>query len=204
MSVLPYGGIVKPSDAMDFFNMEIWKDIKGYEGFYQISNFGNVKSLERLISEVRLGKPIKRKIKSRIIKPSLTKSGYLFCFLYNSNGVKKNHLIHRLVGVAFIPNSENKPTINHINGIKTDNSVNNLEWNTYLENGKHARDNKLNINFGENSKNHKITDLQVAEIRRLRILGETTYGIAKKFNITHCHVSDLCNFKKRKKITVSR
>nr|DAK16804.1 MAG TPA: homing endonuclease [Caudoviricetes sp.] len=101
--------------------MEIYTLINNFEN-YAISNYGNIKNVK----------------KNKILKPVKNKNGYLehtFC----QNGVKKTFRIHRLVGLYFIPNPDNKPYINHKNGIKTDNCFNNLEWCTAKENDTHAR-----------------------------------------------------------------
>lgn len=100
---------------------EIWKDIKGYEGLYQVSNFGNVKSLSNNFSR-----------KEKILKLNNIK-GYLFVDLYK-NGKVKHYKVHRLVAEHFIPNPDNKPCIDHINTNKTDNRVENLRWTTHKEN----------------------------------------------------------------------
>lgn len=107
-------------------NKEIWKDIEGYEGLYQVSNFGNVKSL----------------ITNKIIKPSPNTYGYLNLCLFK-NGRKKQITVHKLVAEAFIPNIENKPTVNHEDGNKNNNCVDNLSWATYSEQIKHAYDHNL-------------------------------------------------------------
>ena len=93
---------------------EIWKDIPGYEGEYKVSNMGNVYSI------------IKHRLSSLILNKTL---GYLFVNLHG-----KNYRVHRLVALTFIPNPENKPYIDHINTIKTDNRVENLRWCTPMEN----------------------------------------------------------------------
>ena len=100
---------------------EYWKDIEGYEGLYQISNVGRVKSL----------------YSGKVLKEVKTTNGYLSIRLYK-NGISHRFSIHRLVAKAFIPNHENKPEVNHIDEDKTNNKVSNLEWNTRLENMRHG------------------------------------------------------------------
>lgn len=104
---------------------EIWKDIKGYEGVYQISNLGRVKSVKRMSIDNRV-------LKEKIMK-NQDKRGY-YQILLN----KKCYRINRLVAEAFIPNPDKLPEVNHINGIKTDNRVENLEWILHEDNMKHA------------------------------------------------------------------
>ena len=110
--------------------MEIWKDIEGYENKYQISNLGNVKSLETWTGD----KYIKRE---KILKNMVYGNGYYYVCL-SKNGKVKKYKVNRLVAQAFIPNPENKPFTNHIDGDKLNNNVDNLEWCTQSENMKHA------------------------------------------------------------------
>ncbi len=112
---------------------ETFKDIPGYEGYYQINKFGIIKSLKRIIIRGKSSYPIKEKI----LKPGLGSNGYLLVAL-TKNGIKKHISVHRLVGKVFIPNPKNKPEINHKNGIKIDCWRGNLEWATSSENQKHA------------------------------------------------------------------
>ena len=107
--------------------MEIWHDIEGYEGLYQISNKGRVKSL-------KCGK-------ERILRPGINIYGYMFVCLYHDN-VKKCFKLHRLVAQAFIPNPENKPQVNHKDENKLNNCVNNLEWSTAKENSNYGTRNE--------------------------------------------------------------
>ena len=120
--------------------MEIYKDIKGYKGLYQISSLGKVKSISRIIDNGFN----KRLILDRILKISSDSKGYMYATLYNKS--RKHIKVHRLVAIAFIPNPENKPQINHKNGIKNDNNVFNLEWCTNSENQIHAY--KIGLNKG--------------------------------------------------------
>ena len=112
---------------------EQWKAIQGFVGKYAISNLGNVKSLARYANVKGGGL---RFVKERTLK-QVNKNGYLFVSMLTGN-IKRQYSVHRLVAKAFIPNPEKKPMINHINGVKTDNCVKNLEWCTNSENQIHA------------------------------------------------------------------
>jgi hypothetical protein len=115
--------------------MEKWKKIKGYEKFYEISNKGRLKSLERYNDIKNPGKGIYYR-PEKIMKPS-TSDRYEIATL-TVNGKVKYISIHRLVAEAFIPNPENKPYVNHIDGNTFNNKVENLEWVTNSENQKHG------------------------------------------------------------------
>lgn len=117
--------------SMDY---EIWKDIEGYEGLYQINNFGVIKSLNRFVNH---GHSEKQFVSECILKPRIYNTGYYYIVL-SKNGKKKNFSVHGLVAKYFIENKENKECVNHKNGIKTDYSIENLEWSTISENRLHA------------------------------------------------------------------
>jgi hypothetical protein len=159
---------------------EIWLDVIGYEGLYQVSNLGRVKSLERFIYAGFHN--ILRK--ERILKMNISKDGYLRVSL--SNNGEKTIAIHRLICLSFIPNPLNKPTVNHINGIKTDNRLCNLEWATRSENSLHAFKNGLSVGMiGEKHPKSKLTEKQVIEIRNNyhnlshKKIGEI-YGVSRR------------------------
>jgi hypothetical protein len=113
--------------------MEVWKDIKGYEGLYQVSSLGKVKSLERLIWNGYTN----HKRKEIMLSLCKCNKGYIVIRL-SKNNVQSTYKVHRLVAKAFIKDIKLKPQINHINGIKDDNRVDNLEWCTNSENQSHA------------------------------------------------------------------
>lgn len=109
---------------------EIWRDIKGYEGLYKVSNMGRVKSLERTFID-KIGR--ERYVKECFLKPGTDRGGYLRVGLCDGEK-RKTFKVHRLVCEAFHENPDNKPQVNHINEIKTDNRSCNLEWATAREN----------------------------------------------------------------------
>jgi len=112
---------------------EVWKDIAGYEGLYAVSHCGQVKSLRRTCV-MRNG--IIRTVPEKILTGGISTAGYKFALLYK-NG-RKNVPIHRIVATEFLQNQENKPAVNHKDGIRVNNHVDNLEWVTYRENIQHA------------------------------------------------------------------
>ena len=116
---------------------EIWKDVQGYEGYYQVSNLGRVKSLKRHAPyDTKYGKRAKY-VNEKILAETEAHNGYSRVHL-RTETTNMNKLIHRLVAETFIPNPLNKPQINHIDGNKKNNCVSNLEWATQSENMQHA------------------------------------------------------------------
>ena len=166
---------------------EIWRDIEGFEGHYQISNYGRVKSFKN-------GEVIIR-------KPHVDKDGYLqICFCDKSN--HKWFKVHRLVAIAFIPNPENKETINHIDGCKMNNFVENLEWATRTENNQHAVRIGL-MKSGSAHRDAQLTDEQVRCCRQVHISGDKEFGtnaLARKFNVSRSAMYLLLNYKTYKNV----
>lgn len=127
--------------------MEIWKAIQGYETTHVVSNMGNVKRVNG----------------SKNYKVTKHRTGYIH-FWINAKAFRA----HRLVAMAFLPNPDNHPVVNHINGIKTDNRVENLEWCSVSDNNKHAFNTGLASNAGENHSQNKLTEDQIVEIKILK------------------------------------
>lgn len=176
---------------------ETWKDIEGYCGVYQISNCGRVKSLDRYIEQRRGGGSIyNRFIKGRILSLGRTNgNGYHIVQLSNgyNDQPKNNEYIHTLVAKHFIPNPQNKPTVNHKDGNKSNNHVDNLEWATQQEQMIHAYNNNLN-KVVEHTKGKqlkgsqvpwaKLNEEQAMEIYKLSNSGKYTgRQIAEKYGV---------------------
>ncbi|MDJ0572096.1 MAG: NUMOD4 domain-containing protein [Pleurocapsa sp. MO_192.B19] len=155
---------------------EYWKDIEGFPN-YQVSNHGRVKS----------------KKTSKILKLYQTR-GYLRVSLYNDAG-RKCKLVHRLVAEAFIPNTQNKTDVNHINACKTDANVCNLEWATASENINHAYSSGLRPKIdtrGEKNGFSKLTNFQVIQIKQLLTDGQLTQKtIGSQFNVSRETISSI-------------
>ncbi len=164
---------------------EIWKDVENYEGLYQVSNLGRVKSL----------------ITNKILKPDI--GLYKVVRLYKNKKGKRVY-VHRLVASSFIINSDNKPMVNHIDGNKLNNKIENLEWVTCQENNRHAFDTGLNKGSygmlgktGKLNKKSKVVlqyDLDGNFIKEWYSLGE----IARKLNVSNTNIWACCKGKRKK------
>ena len=158
--------------------MEIWKDIPGYEGRYQVSNEGRVKSFAR---------------KEPTIMSQKIDRGYARVGLRHKSSREQTHYaIHRLVAEAFIPNPGNKPVVNHLDGCKTNNYATNLEWATLSENDVHAYKHGLRKpTNGTINGQSKLTEDAVRNIRKRVANGETQRSVAEDYPISFQTVNDI-------------
>ena len=163
--------------------IEIWMPISKYEGLYQVSNLGRIKSLYSRTNNLKKG---------NIIKQRKNINGYLTVGL-TKNNKQKTLRVHRLVAKEFCSNPKNKPCVNHIDGKKENNNYLNLEWVTYSENHKHAYKNNLMNRKGEFHNNSKLTNEDVIYIRKSK---KTSKEISKIFDINQNYVTEI---KRRKR-----
>lgn len=168
--------------------MEIFKDIIGYEGIYQISNLGRVKSLKRFVDN---HSGLKKQLKEKILKNHISKTGYYVIDLKN-NSLRKTFKVHRLIAIMFISKVNGKDFVNHIDGNKLNNSIDNLEWCTISENNKHAELTGLKNDSGVNNSKSKLTKENVLFIRQSSL---KLKELSEMFGINQSGVSKIRKFK---------
>lgn len=122
--------------------MERWKDIDGFEGYYQVSDTGRVRSLDRVVTTTRYGKPLSMARKGKVLRSTVGRDGYPSIQIYKESEYY-TFKIHRLVAKAFVENPDSLPEVNHIDGNKKNNNAENLEWCTRKHNIRHAFKNGL-------------------------------------------------------------
>lgn len=155
---------------------EIWKSIEGYEGMYEVSSIGKIKGIPR-----------KFRTNTKILKPLINiKNKYTYVQL-STGGKIKAVRVHRIVAMAFIPNTDNKPYVNHKDGNKSNNCLDNLEWVTESENTQHALDNDL-IAKGEKSYLSKIS-LETAKY--IKYSNKSVRALCNELNLKYAHVYNL-------------
>ncbi len=157
--------------------MEDWKDVNGYEGLYQVSSLGNVKSMTRRVA-FRNGD---RLVKERMLRSGLV-SGYRNITLAK-DGKTETITVHRLMMLSFFPRPKADLQVNHINGVKDDNRLENLEWVTPARNTNHSIEIGLRDNRGEANVKAKLQQEDVLEIRRLIAGGTPLKLIASKYEV---------------------
>lgn len=156
---------------------EIWKKVKGYSSWYEVSNMGRLKTHNW-----------KNKGITKIMRPAMDHGGYLRTMLKRIDGKTHTIKVHRIVAENFIDNPENKPQVNHINGIRNDNRVINLEWCSHSENIKHSFFTKRSSNKGTLNPSCILTEKQVKQIRDEYQPGrgndKNSTALAKKYNVS--------------------
>lgn len=170
--VYPYQNL-----SLDDMNGEVWKDISGYEGYYQVSNMGRVKSLPKL-------KGVGYITKCKIMNCGCLTNGYPAVNLKKDGLKMKRARIHRLVALAFIPQIEGKYFIDHINGIKVDNEVDNLRWCTHKENDGFP------LSRHNRSKGAKLKFENPIHRERMRIVGEKAWNDPKRREAFYKMIND--------------
>jgi hypothetical protein len=176
--------------------LEVFKDIQGYEGWYQVSNHGRVRSVDRIVT-YNNGNAVK--YSSQILSQFMKKNGYLQTTLYKNHN-KKKFYTHRLVAFAFIPNddSENKIEINHIDENKQNNDVNNLEWVTSSQNKRH---NDLHIrvskytDYAKGAKKRKIPIIATSVETGEDIHFDSATDAERLMGFSHGHIAAVCRGK---------
>ena len=170
--------------------IELWKSIEGYEGIYEVSNFGNIRSLDRTITQTsRWGTDQTYKLYSQLIKPKMV--GTYQAVKLNNRGCK-NVYVHRLVAQTFIDNPSKFKEVNHIDGNKLNNKVDNLEWVSRIANQEHSYNMGLSKS-GSDSHLAKLTEKDVATIIFLKETSGLSYAeVASLFNISGESVSNMC------------
>lgn len=179
--------------------MEVWKDIKGYEGAYQVSSLGRVKNLARYTNVGGGSKSFKRERILKYDKSKKNKRGQFYLRVTLSKKNKQKRLqVHRIVAEHFIDNPEGKDIINHIDGNPENNHYLNLEWCTYSENERHSYD-----VLGKINNNRKLSDAAVKDIVKNAIKGTPPFKknrgnineFAKKYNVDRTTVLNVLNKK---------
>lgn len=165
---------------MQNYNNNEFKDIPGYANLYQITKNGIVKSFQN-----------RNGVKVRLLKLKVDDDGYFKVTLY-LRGVRKDFFVHRLVALTYISNPQNLPQINHKDGHKKNNNVDNLEWVTPLQNSAHAIRTKLIDLVGSKNPNAKLKEGEVIELRKLYGIGKISIRkLAKAYNINYRYLSDI-------------
>lgn len=165
---------------------EFWKAIPGWEGFYEVSSAGNVRSIDRVVQPLLGGPPQKRK--GQDLKLGKRRNGYLYVSLRNGEtGMSRSSDVHRLVALAFLANPEGKPNVNHLDNSRDNNAVENLEWCTQQENLQHMRQQGRGFTpfkRGVRSHNALLTNDEVMALRVASAAGETVSAIGRRFKVS--------------------
>lgn len=174
-------------------NIEIWKDVVGYEGYYQVSNLGRVKSVDRIVIIKKNFCEFEKLRKSKLLKPIKSNTGYMRVGLHK-NGIYIKKSVHRLVCESFIENKNNHPIINHKDENKENNNVNNLEWCTYSYNRNYGTATKKIKDIETNSpkKSKKVAQIKNGEIIAIF---PSVAEVQRSMGYMHSNIISCCNNK---------
>jgi hypothetical protein len=167
--------------------IEEWKPVRGYEGLYEASTSGRIRAPEKIDQRGRIRK-------AKMMKTATTAKGYLHLVLYKDR-VKRAMLAHRVVALAFLSYRRRHMEINHNNGVKTDNSVSNIEYTTRKKNVLHSYRNgfRKNTARGERIGNSKLTKSSVKKIRMLLAKAAEFKRLGRPYKYTYRGIAKLCN-----------
>ena len=174
---------------------EIWRPVPGFEGEYEVSNLGKVRSLDRIQHRSNGQSYCDFCIKGRVLKPYLTGKNDGYCTVSLKH---KNVKVHRIVARSFLQPVEGKNEVNHINGNKHDNRASNLEWVTSGENGQHALTTGLK-RTGADVPNAKLTASDVYQIRRTYVKGDSKFGakpLSREYGVSNTTIRRIVRNKK--------
>lgn len=177
---------------------EEFRDVINYEGLYQVSNYGRIKSLDKVVdTNNQYYKKSKKILKGKILKQRILRKYY--CVGLTKNKKQKTNFVHRLVAQAFISNPNNLPCVNHKDGNKKNNKAENLEFVTHKENSLHSiyvlNNKKPPIHKGESNKFSKHSKKEIDELRKKRNLGYTLKQLSIEYGYTITHISNICTYK---------
>lgn len=163
---------------------EIWKDIPGYEGLYQVSNHGQVRSVDRIyIRRFKSGLRAPQRLRGRILKPNINPHGYPYLVL-RMGGRSFTREVHKLVAAAFLPKAKpGQVQVRHLDGDRTNPCASNLAWGT-------ASENQLDL-YSYRGYHHRLTPEQVREIRARLEAGETGRSLAQEFGVSESNISEI-------------
>jgi hypothetical protein len=171
---------------------EEWRDIRGFEGLYQASNLGRIRSIDHT-ARARANKT--RTVKGRILKPTVSHGLTYRTVSFWVEVKQERFYVHRLVATAFVPNPHGYLTVNHKDENKENNSARNLEWCTHAQNMAHAATHKLmkgnSISKGEQNHQSKLTDTQVSEIKRRLSIGESCQCISRDYPVGKSAIGEI-------------
>ncbi len=170
-------------------SIDVWKDVVGYEGLYEVSSKGEVRSVSAYRPFTVRNQTTQRYHSGKVLKPIFDGRGLYQQVTLSKEGVSRRFLIHRLVASAFIPNPNGLPEVNHKDENKTNNAIENLEWCDHKYNNNYGT--KKDASKGENNSQSKFSEQMVKEARSIFVPGDPQFGLtalSKKYGISRSHM----------------